>query len=652
MRKSMLILSVVALLLLLAAVPFAGGFYFKQNYIALINNNSTPNIKIQLKDYQLGWLHSTAKLHVILHRDNMTREFDINQTVTHGPFIYDAVTKKIQLVYASIKSIIPIPSSEQGNSAQKNEVQINLQADFAGRWVGSYMLPDLTGNLLWQNFQGTFDFQTPDNVIGDIHVTGQIGKLKMTSPDSTVIASDQVTFNTIIQQSHLSVSSILTDMDFGQISWQFPQNSNMMMNKVELQSQTDLTNNKPKTEVVAVTIPNLAINQVNGGDKNIQFNNSDIQLSYDFTKEPGVDIKYSLTVGAMTSTEETGKILAKSFSIAGTVSKDLAQHLDISSLFNLADLSFIVDKGQVEISGIKNKLDFNLDHEKLMKLQYLLNADSVSVSGPDFKSDLKNMKFQYDLMHSADNSGTSLFAMGFPDLQFVIGSDKNYALQNFVLTVSSTTDKNNITNLLGHFTLDKIVVLNESLGPLESQSNENYFSFTWPSVEGLKYAEATTSYLNLTLYPQSTYTSSFSLNSPYGKITINDLEKLDLKEPLQLNYSADSTATNNDHLRKIRNVHSHLSIPMQFVHHYIDFIEATVDTDHTKNLDQALNAALDNFVKQGYLKIEGTNYIADVTLNSGVIRINGIDIEHPPQPAVQQLPMQPVAPHPQPTIPH
>jgi uncharacterized protein YdgA (DUF945 family) len=100
---------VVALVIIVGAVlaaPFLDGLYFKQNFYELIQarsaNFGTP---IEITEYNLGWLSSTATL-TITPPNNPQVKITVNQIITHGPIIADPDSGDHKLAEATIQSHI------------------------------------------------------------------------------------------------------------------------------------------------------------------------------------------------------------------------------------------------------------------------------------------------------------------------------------------------------------------------------------------------------------------------------------------------------------------------------------------------------------------------------------------------------------------
>jgi uncharacterized protein YdgA (DUF945 family) len=98
---------VVALVIIVGAVlatPFLDGFFFKQNYYQLIEaRNANFGASIEITEYNLGWLSSTATL-TVNAPNNPKVKITINQTIKHGPIIADPDSGEHKFAEATILS--------------------------------------------------------------------------------------------------------------------------------------------------------------------------------------------------------------------------------------------------------------------------------------------------------------------------------------------------------------------------------------------------------------------------------------------------------------------------------------------------------------------------------------------------------------------
>jgi uncharacterized protein YdgA (DUF945 family) len=175
---------VVLVLLLIAAaiLPGAAGYYFKNNYLALLNSmNADSPTKIKLDEYSLGWLHSTAKLSVTFKQRGehggapTTQTISMNQIITHGPMIKDPATQTWIFMLAMINTQVHIDKKMETNwlgaNSDNGVMQITTMANFLGNYASQLQTPLFTFKspndvkFSWQGMKGSVDADTSNNVI-------------------------------------------------------------------------------------------------------------------------------------------------------------------------------------------------------------------------------------------------------------------------------------------------------------------------------------------------------------------------------------------------------------------------------------------------------------------------------------------------------
>ncbi|TAK73479.1 MAG: DUF945 family protein [Gammaproteobacteria bacterium] len=182
MRKITYLILLLFLLGILAAIPGASGFWFKKMYfdtIAAINAGHQFNIEVL--DYQEGWLHSSAKIKITPILPNppppipIQLEVTIDQSITHGPLVYNDINKNWQFAAATIQNDIHIPFVSQ------NSMQIYSLATFYDDWFTQIYIPAINkiipgkGKITWQGLQGEVDFHVTDQTIDRTKMNMTIG---------------------------------------------------------------------------------------------------------------------------------------------------------------------------------------------------------------------------------------------------------------------------------------------------------------------------------------------------------------------------------------------------------------------------------------------------------------------------------------------
>jgi len=107
-RGHFLLTVLIIIILVLAIGPWLDGFIFKRNYLTFLNNlnQDAANMNIKVINYQMGWLKSSAKLSINFNNTFTGKPITVNvdQTILHGPFIYDRSHSTLKFAEAIIQS--------------------------------------------------------------------------------------------------------------------------------------------------------------------------------------------------------------------------------------------------------------------------------------------------------------------------------------------------------------------------------------------------------------------------------------------------------------------------------------------------------------------------------------------------------------------
>jgi|GEM_PF-7035699 len=191
-----LICFVVLLVLLAALAPWIDGWYFKRQFshlLALLNQNN-QQIRFTIKDYHLGWLHSRAQLQI----DKIpTPAFSttpphliLDQTIAHGPFLWDSTQKTFTLALAKIYSEFHLPDFLEKNINNNTHgiLQITSTVDFAHYYSNQLLIPALNVSLpnqakfLWQGLHGEINFNAIKNQISAVQADFNFGAFSIVHP--------------------------------------------------------------------------------------------------------------------------------------------------------------------------------------------------------------------------------------------------------------------------------------------------------------------------------------------------------------------------------------------------------------------------------------------------------------------------------------
>jgi uncharacterized protein YdgA (DUF945 family) len=180
---------VVAILLLIGVgmIPWIDGYLFKQHYINFLNSLATEKqSKIKVLEYHLGWLSSTARismepidLNVELGgstpamQSQMNVTF-LNQTIKHGPYVFDDAQGMWTFARAIIQSHITLPAivkSIMTSQDSQADVRMNTVVTLSGNYLSQFssapftVMPILPGKMIWQGMKGNINLFVSNNQV-------------------------------------------------------------------------------------------------------------------------------------------------------------------------------------------------------------------------------------------------------------------------------------------------------------------------------------------------------------------------------------------------------------------------------------------------------------------------------------------------------
>ena len=216
MKKSIAIIFIF--LFVIGLMPWLDGYYYKQHYLQFISNivsEHQSNIKIDVLTYRLGWLSSSAQLQVTPTLEKQggspkaSLSFIVDQTISHGPLIYDNIQKKITFAMAAVQSSIHFPAwIKQALGNQTNStLQINSLANFNGDCFNQIEVPLITlpikeiGTLTWQGLTGDLYFKVDQDRMIQLKSNFNIGAVSAIGENEGPLSQKRFTIQPISTHS-------------------------------------------------------------------------------------------------------------------------------------------------------------------------------------------------------------------------------------------------------------------------------------------------------------------------------------------------------------------------------------------------------------------------------------------------------------------
>jgi uncharacterized protein YdgA (DUF945 family) len=200
--KSGYVIGLVFVGVLVAATPWIDGYFFKDNYIKLLEARSADVSKqFKIVDYQLGWLSSTAKFTIDFNSLNAktpdpTKIVTIEQQITHGPFLQDPINGGWVLSQAAIQTYIHVDKKWEsmlvGDAATDGIIQAETLVSFANHYASQVRAPllnyknDSQAKVSWQGLTGLVNADFTNDKLKHLKSDFSMGVLTFQHPSLTV----------------------------------------------------------------------------------------------------------------------------------------------------------------------------------------------------------------------------------------------------------------------------------------------------------------------------------------------------------------------------------------------------------------------------------------------------------------------------------
>lgn len=205
------ILFIMVIIICIGVVPWVDGYLFKQNYLNLLKTLSSENNHIiKILDYRQGWLGSYAKLYIeplnykTADQTKPAKGMIIEQTITHGPFLYDRINNQWEFARAEIQSDVSFPGALQTvlvNQTDQSDLHAITVVNLAGDYISQVQMPafvlkNIPGlkNITWYGLGGILTAQVVNNRAKRLTGDFIIGALVIQINDAESIRSNEITF--------------------------------------------------------------------------------------------------------------------------------------------------------------------------------------------------------------------------------------------------------------------------------------------------------------------------------------------------------------------------------------------------------------------------------------------------------------------------
>ena len=204
MKKALLLL-LIFIIVGIGLAPYVDGQLFKRILLRNLaiyqhqQKNAHSGIRVEVTEYQSGWITSTAKLKITIQptKSGLSSQLkpvvlNMNAIIQHGPVIY--ADSKLTYAFANIQTTIQPPAAlkKLATNSKKGFMQVNLSLLLdAKTWKVDYDMPALSQASIgkWEGLNGSAIIKThgdmPVNVEGNI----KLGKLMTSDKQSSLLLS-------------------------------------------------------------------------------------------------------------------------------------------------------------------------------------------------------------------------------------------------------------------------------------------------------------------------------------------------------------------------------------------------------------------------------------------------------------------------------
>lgn len=266
-----LVYFVVFLILVIALTPWLTGLYFKQQFLNLvIALNQDNRVKVSVLEYHVGWLTSHIRVNVIpTSPDTGPVEINLDETITHGPIIFDMKQNKFMFAMASIESNMHLPMRVEtlllGKKPSQGILNIYCIADFNGNWKSYFQMPALnmqfssSGNIAWQGLTGDSNMRTDNGHISTVQSNFNIGAISATTPIGLQLNTKpiSITYDGTFHPIGLWVGNF--NVSVPNLSWVNSTGKNINIENLKITTKNDITSTNLYNGIETLSITKLEL---------------------------------------------------------------------------------------------------------------------------------------------------------------------------------------------------------------------------------------------------------------------------------------------------------------------------------------------------------------------------------------------------------
>jgi uncharacterized protein YdgA (DUF945 family) len=241
----------IVIIILAALTPFATGLVFKATYLNVLK--ASQNDKIEVEQYDNGWLTSDIKIHVkfkpqlpatvAAEISELPTGFTVVQHVTHGPYFRNPTDGAWIFAKAAIETQIHLdPQLEAkllGNRADQGVMQVITLVSFGNNYLSQMQTPVFNmlltdaAKLSWLGLNGTVSADISGDRVSHVQSDLKIGTLTLKNDANTIIVGASAIQNDITCAEN-SICTGNQDIILPSITSSNPQSENIKISNFKL----------------------------------------------------------------------------------------------------------------------------------------------------------------------------------------------------------------------------------------------------------------------------------------------------------------------------------------------------------------------------------------------------------------------------------
>lgn len=281
MRKYVLLAFIIVLLIILT-IPWFMGYHFKKQLFALVeySNKFKENHQTRIVSYDLGWLHSTARIESTIKSSfDGTLTTKTDSVISHGPIVYNKIKESYGFEFASTTDKTEITFNNNGITLPLTTINTNGVLDFNNTFDYMIHIPKIVFPLgTWDGLTAITTTVLKNNEIEQTSLRTKIGTLNIQTTEPAhgqpiSLNTSPITFDCDAKMyAHYQCS-----FNLPRVTLNYANKPGAIINDFVMTTKSDITNNQysgvMNGKINKISLPQFLIPEVSLLALNISINN-------------------------------------------------------------------------------------------------------------------------------------------------------------------------------------------------------------------------------------------------------------------------------------------------------------------------------------------------------------------------------------------